>query len=212
MSEQGEVPRRTAREGGNKRLLGSIIVAYLLGSVPCGLLVGNLKGRDIRRHGSGNIGTANALRVLGVPAALLVFLGDTAKGLLGVLIGHWLGGSPTAAVLSGLAAICGHNWSIFLGFRGGKGVATSFGALLALAPVVALALLPVWILTVALTRYSSLGSLLAAALAPVVTLLLRQGWSVGLFSLAAAALIIWRHKSNIKRLLAGTELRIGDRV
>lgn len=191
---------------------GGIIIAYLLGSIPFGYLVGQLKGRDIRRFGSGNIGTANALRVLGLPAALAVFLGDVLKGLVAVLVGRWLSGSAVTAVLCGLAAVCGHNWSLFLGFRGGKGVATSFGAVLGLSPLLALVLIPVWAVAVAVTRYSSLGSLLAAALAPVGALVLRQGWHVAVFALLAAALIIWRHKANIKRLLAGTELRLGDRV
>lgn len=193
-------------------MFGSIILAYLLGSIPFGYLIGQIKGRDIRRFGSGNIGTANALRVLGLPAAVAVFLGDVVKGLLGVMVGRWLGGGGVAAVLCGLAAICGHNWSVFLGFKGGKGVATSFGAALGIAPLLALLLVPVWVLAVAFTRYSSLGSLLAAALAPVGALLLRQGWHAVVFSLLAAALIIWRHKANIKRLLAGTELKLGDRI
>ncbi|NLY49963.1 MAG: acyl-phosphate glycerol 3-phosphate acyltransferase, partial [Firmicutes bacterium] len=115
-------------------------------------------------------------------------------------------------LLGGLAAICGHNWSLFLGFRGGKGVATAFGVLLAISPLVALILMVIWIVAVAVTRISSVGSLLAAGLAPVVAWLVGLGWPQILFALAAGTMVIWRHKANIKRLLAGTELRIGDRV
>jgi glycerol-3-phosphate acyltransferase PlsY len=193
-------------------MLVSIIIAYLLGSVPCGYIIGKMKGRDIRRYGSGNIGTANALRVLGLPAALVVLLGDTVKGLLGVFLGYRLGGSNAAAVLGGIAAVCGHNWSLFLGFKGGKGVATAFGAALGLSPLLALALVPVWVVAVVLTRYSSLGSILAAGLAPIAALFLRQGWPAFFFALIAGTMVIWRHKSNIKRLLAGTELKLGDRI
>lgn len=192
-------------------MIGSIILSYLLGSIPCGVIAGRLKGRDIRRLGSGNIGTANAARVLGAPMALAVLFGDALKGFLAVYIGYWLGGTQSAAMLAGLVAICGHNWSLFLGFRGGKGVATSFGACLALSPVLALLLVPIWIVAVAVTRYSSLGSLLAAGAAPFMVAILRLGWPMFWFALIGASLIIFRHKSNIKRLLAGNELRLGDR-
>jgi glycerol-3-phosphate acyltransferase PlsY len=193
-------------------LIGSIILSYLLGSIPCGAIAGKIKGRDVTRLGSGNIGTANVARVLGVPMALAVFVGDVLKGFLAVYIGRWLGGTPAAAVLAGLAAACGHNWSLFLGFRGGKGVATSFGACLALSPLLALSLIAVWIVAVAITRYSSLGSILGAGAAPFMAAILRQGWPVFWFGVAGAALIIVRHRSNIERLLSGTELRLGDRL
>ncbi|HHV07979.1 MAG TPA: glycerol-3-phosphate 1-O-acyltransferase PlsY [Firmicutes bacterium] len=192
-------------------LLASIILSYILGSVPSGVIAGKLKGRDIRRLGSGNIGTANAARVLGVPTALAVLAGDALKGFLAVYLGRWLVGTPTAAILAGLAAIVGHNWSIFLGFRGGKGVATSFGACLALSPILALSLVPIWVVVVALTRFSSLGSILAAGAAPLMTGILRLGWPIFWFALAGASLIVIRHRGNINRLLSGTELRLGDR-
>ncbi|NLG85902.1 MAG: glycerol-3-phosphate 1-O-acyltransferase PlsY [Firmicutes bacterium] len=192
-------------------MLGTIVLAYLLGSIPCGVIAGKLKGKDIQRLGSGNIGTANAARVLGVPMALAVLVGDALKGFLAVYLGKWLGGTLTAAILAGLAAVCGHNWSLFLGFRGGKGVATSFGACLALSPVLALSLVPIWVVAVALTRYSSLGSILAAGAAPFMAAILRLGWPIFWFAVAGASLIILRHRGNIKRLLSGTELRLGDR-
>lgn len=213
MSGQNNVSDRGKGRGrlGVGLLLASIILSYLLGSVPCGVIAGKLKGRDVMRLGSGNIGTANVARVLGLPAALGVLAGDALKGALAVFLGRWLGGTPAAAVLAGLAAACGHNWSLFLGLRGGKGVATSFGACLALSPVLALSLVPIWVLVVAVTRYSSLGSILAAGAAPLMAGILRQGWPAFWFGLAGATLIIIRHQSNIKRLLAGTELRLGDR-
>ncbi|NMA55547.1 MAG: glycerol-3-phosphate 1-O-acyltransferase PlsY [Firmicutes bacterium] len=190
----------------------SIIISYLLGSIPSGVIAGKIKRRDITRFGSGNIGAANVARVLGVPTALAVFGGDMLKGFLAVYVGRWLGGTPMTAVLCGLIAACGHSWPIFLGFKGGKSVATSFGACLALSPLLALILIAIWIIIVAVTRYSSLGSIIGAGLAPLMAGFLRQGWPVFWFGVAGAALIIYRHRGNIERLLAGTELRMGDRV
>ncbi|MGI6128737.1 MAG: glycerol-3-phosphate 1-O-acyltransferase PlsY [bacterium] len=192
-------------------MLVSVILSYLLGSVPSGVIAGKVKGKNIRRLGSGNIGTANAARVLGMPMALAVLFSDALKGFLAVYLGWWLGGTSTAAVLAAIAAICGHNWSLFLGFKGGKGVATSFGACLALSPAWALSLAAIWAVVVAVTRYSSVGSLLAAGAAPIIAVVLRLGWSVFFFGLVGGILVIYRHQGNIKRLRSGTELRIGDR-
>ncbi|HKM38875.1 MAG TPA: glycerol-3-phosphate 1-O-acyltransferase PlsY [bacterium] len=192
-------------------MISSIILSYLLGSIPTGAIAGKIKGRDITRLGSGNIGAANVARVLGTPVALAVFAGDLLKGLLAVHLGHWLGGTPAAAVMAGLVAACGHSWPLFLGFRGGKSVATLFGACLALSPWLALILIVIWVVVVAVTRYSSLGSIVGAGAAPFMAAILRQGWSIFWFGLAGAALIIVRHRANIERLLTGSELKLGDR-
>jgi len=190
-----------------------IVLAYFIGALPTGLiLVRVLRGEDIRKYGSGNIGAANVLRVAGPAVAAAVLLVDVLKGLVPVLLALRAGPAPWAAVAAGLAAIAGHNWSIFLGFRGGKGIATSFGVLAGLSLQAALAAAAVWIVVVAITRFSSLGSLLAAVSVPIVLWRLRTPPEYVAFGLIASLLAIFRHRANIQRLVAGTELRITDRV
>lgn len=188
-----------------------LLFSYLLGAVPFGYLVGRSLGIDIRRFGSGNIGATNAFRVLGTGPGLLVLLGDAAKGAIPVLVGNRIGG-PTLAVLAGILAVAGHNWPVFLRFRGGKGVATAAGMLAALTPKVILICVLLWVAVVALTRYVSLGSIVAAASAPIVTLLLHQPWQFVVVTMLVGLVIVWRHRPNIKRLLAGTEYKLGQRV
>jgi len=189
-----------------------LALSYLLGAIPVGYLVGRYtQGIDIRRYGSRNIGTTNAFRILGTGPGFLVLGGDVLKGLVAVLIGR-MGGGTGLALLSGLAAMAGHNWSIFLGFQGGRGVATAAGVILALVPDVVLAALAVWVVVVVLTRYVSLGSIFAAESVPLFMLYFGKAWTHVLFGLVAAALIIYRHRPNIRRLLAGTEFKIGDRL
>lgn len=189
-----------------------LLVSYLLGSIPVGYVVGRwVKGIDIRRYGSGNVGATNAFRTMGTGPGLAVLLGDAAKGLLAVLLGKAVGGPPLA-ILSGLAVMAGHSWSAFLRFQGGRGVATGAGALVAMAPKVVLTAFIIWTLTVLLSRYVSLGSILAAASLPLLMLYFREPWYYVLFGFLAAALVIYRHRPNIRRLLAGTEYKLGERV
>jgi len=196
----------------NGEALGVVALSYLIGSVPTGLvLVRVLKGEDIRNYGSGNIGTVNVFRVAGTPIAIAVLAVDVLKGLVPVLLAVRLGTGPWTVMACGLAAIVGHNWSVFLGFRGGKGIATSFGVLVGLSPIAALAAAAVWIVVVAITRYSSLGSLLGALSVPFVLWRLGGSEAYMAFGVIAAAFAIYRHRSNIQRLVAGTELRINDR-
>lgn len=187
-----------------------LVVCYLLGSIPVGYLAGKAKGVDVRRHGSGNIGMTNVTRVLGTGPGLMVLAGDVLKGVAAVLLARHVGG-PQLALLGGLAAIAGHNWSLFLGGRGGRGVATSAGVILALSPLVVLSSVAVWAVAVLSSRYVSVGSILAGLSAPIFMLLYRQPTSYFLFSVAVAALIVYRHRPNIRRLRQGTEFKIGQR-
>ena len=193
--------------------LALIVLSYLIGALPTGLiLVRVLRGEDIRQHGSGNIGTVNVLRVAGPTVAATVLLVDVLKGLAPVLLARGAGLAPWAVVACGLAAIGGHNWSVFLGFRGGKGIATSFGVLAGLSVPAALVAAVVWIVTVAITRFASLGSLLAVVSVPITLWRLHTPPEYVAFGVIASLLAIYRHRANIQRLVAGTELRITDRV
>jgi len=190
-----------------------IVLSYLIGALPTGLiLVRVLRGEDIRKHGSGNIGAVNVLRVAGPAVATTVLVVDVLKGLVPVLLALGADLAPWAVVACGLAAIAGHNWSVFLGFRGGKGIATSFGVLAGLSLQAALIAAVVWIVTVAITRFSSLGSLLAVVSVPITLWRLHTPPEYVAFGVIASLLAIYRHWANIQRLVAGTELRITDRI
>lgn len=197
----------------------SITVAYLLGSIPFGfLLVLLICKQDIRAAGSGNIGATNVLRSGGKRLGALTFLLDAAKGYAAVVIASLMAahaGEATlqnAAALAALFAIVGHMFPVWLGFKGGKGVATGLGVFLALSPWTALAALGIFIIVVLLTRYVSLGSILAAAALPFVAIFLLPQKHSTLFRVvvfSCAALVIAKHKPNIKRLLHGAEFRLG---
>ena len=185
-----------------------VVGAYLLGSIPFGYLLPRvLRGDDIRRHGSGNIGATNVWRVygrwLGVPVAVL----DVLKGLVPAALGLWLGGD-WVGVLAGAAAMLGHARPVYLGFsKGGKMVATAGGVALALAPFAALGCAVVWLAVFALTRYASLASMLAAVALPVLCLALGSSWPVVAFTALAALGVLVLHRQNVRRLLRGTEPR-----
>ncbi|HCG99167.1 MAG TPA: acyl-phosphate glycerol 3-phosphate acyltransferase [Actinobacteria bacterium] len=195
-----------------------VVFAYLLGSVPFGLVVSKLLFRvDIREHGSGNIGATNAYRTLGPVAGAVVLTGDVLKAMIPVFaVRYFLAGTPDAvplaSVVVGLVAIIGHSYSIFLKFGGGKGMATAGGLMLALWPLVALILLGIWIAVIAVTRYVSLGSIIVAMILPVLVYLMYPKTEYIIFALLAGLLIIFRHRSNIARLLAGEELKIGTKA
>lgn len=187
-------------------------LAYLIGSIPVGYLVALWRsGIDLRRHGSGNIGMTNVLRTVGKGPAFLTLLADVGKGALAVLISWKLGGVDGAA-LGALGAVVGNCWSIFLGFGGGKGVATGFGALLVLAPLATVLASLVFTVLVGTWRYVSLGSLMGVLCVPLGVALLGYPASSLLSSLAIAAIVIYRHRENVRRLLAGNERKIGERA
>lgn len=189
-----------------------IALSYLVGSIPFGVIIGRvLKGVDIRDSGSGNIGAANAIRTLGLVPGILVLLLDIAKGVFAVYLSTHLMPKEfihLMNVAAGLTAIIGHNYSIFLKFKGGKGIATSFGVFVALNWQIALICLATYIIIVAITRYSSLGSLSGTFAMPVCMYIFHQPVEYFWFSVIAAAFAFYKHKENIKRLLKGEEIRM----
>ena len=194
-----------------------IIAAYLIGAVPIGYLVGRAFGvADIRRHGSGTIGATNVLRTAGRLPAILTLGGDIAKGYVAVVLGGMLAGGtasadPGAPATCAVAAVIGNCWSVFLGFRGGKGVATGLGALLRLVPWAVLPAAAVWLAVTISFRWVSLGSILAALCVPLGALLLGHSAPSVLAALAISILVVARHHANIARLLAGQEPKLGER-
>ncbi|MDM7960480.1 MAG: glycerol-3-phosphate 1-O-acyltransferase PlsY [Synechococcus sp. WH 8007] len=198
--------------------LFTLVLAYLLGSFPSGYLAGRwLKGVDIRTLGSGSTGATNVLRQIGKGPALVVFLIDVLKGTAAVLLAKALGFNDWWVVAAGLAALAGHIWPIWLGWRGGKAVATGLGMLLGLAWPVGLACFGVFLTVISVSRIVSLSSVLGALSLPL--LMLARFSSLGepvrpaylSLSIVAAVLVIWRHRSNLSRIAAGTEPRLGDK-
>ena len=183
-----------------------LVFAYLLGAVPVGLLAGLARGVDVRKVGSGNIGATNVIRGVGVMAGLAVFLGDVLKGVLAVIVCRALGMEGWLLGMAALLAVMGHSFSPYIGFKGGKGVATSFGVFLAISPLAALTSFVIWIVLVLTSRYVSLASIIAAASMPVMLFVFHPDQPELVVVMALLAiLIVGRHNENIERLLAGTE-------
>lgn len=193
-----------------------VLLAYLLGSISFSFLYGKwFKGIDIRKHGSGNAGATNTLRVIGVGPAIAVLLLDAAKGVAAVWIGIGLGAGsdvPYIPALAGLAAIAGHNWPVFFGFKGGKGIATTIGVTATLCIVPALIAGAAAIALIAATRFVSLGSLVFAALIPILVAVMGYPDTIFWATLAIALFAIVRHRTNIVKLLKGKENKIGQRA
>jgi acyl phosphate:glycerol-3-phosphate acyltransferase len=198
------------------------LAGYAIGSVQFGIIVGRItRGVDIRDYGSGATGATNVIRTSGAKAGVLVIILDIAKGItpvyLGIVLGHAAGidhdQRAWAAAAGGFAAVCGHVWPVWAGFRGGKAVASGFGAALAMNPLAAVALIPVAAIVVAGTRIMSLMSItMAPAMAVLFVVLAATGispWAYAAYAAASASIIVFRHRANISRLLAGTEPRIG---
>ncbi len=185
------------------------LIAYLLGSIPFGLILGKAIWRtDLRHHGSGNIGATNAWRTLGKQAGITIFLCDFLKGLIAVAIAQHLSDSSIVAVLAAIFALVGHSFSFLMQFKGGKGVATGLGVLVMLMPAVSLIAFLLWLGIVYATRYVSLGSCIAAIVAAILSFTMDYPLPYGAFALLAAILIVVRHRSNIGRLMNGTENKI----
>jgi len=194
------------------RALG-LVVVYLIGSIPVGFLVARAAGGfDIRGKGSGNIGATNVLRTLGPVPAVLTLLGDVAKGYLAVRAAEVLGPEPVWGAAGALLAIVGNCWPVFLRFKGGKGVATALGAFLALTPRAILLAAGVWIVIAAAFRYVSLASILGCVGLALGAWLFGYAPMYAGAAACAAGLIVWRHHENVKRLLSGTERRLGERA
>ncbi len=193
-----------------------LAACYLMGAIPFGLIVGKLlKGVDIRKFGSGNIGATNVYRTLGPGPALLVFALDTAKGFFAVTLCRHLTLSDWFVVAGGLLAVAGHTFSVFLKFQGGRGVATALGVIVGLTPAIAAIALGLWMVIVAVTRYISVGSMLAAVSVPILMISwnsMRVPCPYKILACIAAAAIILRHIPNLRRLAAGTEPKFGQKV
>ncbi|MCQ6558049.1 glycerol-3-phosphate 1-O-acyltransferase PlsY [Paenibacillus mendelii] len=189
-----------------------ILISYLIGSISFSILIAKwVKGIDIRNHGSGNAGATNTLRILGKGPAIAVFLLDIAKGVAAVMIGSLLASDDWTPVLCGLAAIAGHNWPIWFGFKGGKGIATTVGVIMSLALVPALIAGVIAIISIVITRFVSLGSLIFAALTPVFIWLMDKSMPLLWASLIICLFAFLRHRSNIVKLLQGNENKLGVR-
>ncbi|MBD3307477.1 glycerol-3-phosphate 1-O-acyltransferase PlsY [candidate division KSB3 bacterium] len=190
-----------------------IVGAYLVGAIPFGFLIGKSKGVDVRKYGSGSIGTSNVARTLGKQAAILTLLGDGLKGLIPVLLAKGLlEGNAWTVVATGLAAVAGHNWPVYLKFKGGKGVTTTYGAFLGIAWLPASLTILAWVLISALTKTSSLAALISSLTAPLFAYALGTPRPVIVFTAIAVVMIYLRHTTNIKRLLTGTENRLTDNI
>jgi acyl phosphate:glycerol-3-phosphate acyltransferase len=201
-------------------LLACSLIGYFFGSFPAGYFAGRLAGVDVRREGSGNIGATNVLRVLGKKWGYPVFAIDAFKGFAAVrvslmLVNYWPSAKPYAeyiAILTAMTCVAGHTFPVWLGFKGGKGVATSAGALTGLVPLAVPFVLVVWIIVFEISRYVSLASIVAAISLPIVVGLFARWkfvdtWALIYFSFAIMLLVLWRHRSNFSRLLNGTEQR-----
>jgi glycerol-3-phosphate acyltransferase PlsY len=203
----------------------ALLVGYLLGSANTSLIVGKFYGVDVRKHGSGNAGMTNTLRTLGKLPALLVIIGDLLKGILACVVGYYIFKSGLNAaepdglkehialgvLAGGTGAVLGHNWPLYFGFKGGKGVLTTFAVILMAAPIQGLILLGIFLVVVALTRYVSLGSITAAAVFPFLTAFMGKEPEYIVFAVFVALLVILRHGSNITRLIKGTENKLGHK-
>lgn len=186
--------------------------AFLLGSIPCGAIIARTRGINLREVGSGNIGATNVLRSAGKIPALLTLAGDMAKGAVATWAAAAVLRDPVPVGIVGLAAVAGHVFSVFLRFRGGKGVATALGVILVYAPPAGLATIGVWLIAAAITRYSSLAAVLSFLVLPFTMHVVDGTREKVLMTVPLAALLIIKHAANIKRLIGGTESKIGERV
>lgn len=185
----------------------SIILSYFIGNISPAILIGKMAGIDIRKQGSGNAGTTNVLRVLGKKAAIATFLIDISKGVIAVLIGRYIvGGGQELAMACGMAAFIGHIWPIIFGFKGGKGIATAFGVILAINPLLGLAICAPVFLLIGITRRVSVGSLVGAVIFPMIAYLFDPIYLI--WALAMAVIVLIKHRMNIKRLLKGEEPKL----
>ncbi|MEB2283447.1 MAG: acyl-phosphate glycerol 3-phosphate acyltransferase [Polyangiaceae bacterium UTPRO1] len=192
-------------------LLAVVALAYLSGSVPTGVWLARRQGVDPRDIGSGNIGATNVARAAGTATGALTLVGDTLKGLGPILLATYLGIGEGGCALVALAAFTGHIFPCFLGFQGGKGVAIALGVLLGLAPLAMAIVVPIFLLTVAVSRYVSLGSILTAAMTPIVLAALAYPATTIVVAAVMGTGIAYRHRDNIRRLRFGTEARLGGR-
>lgn len=192
-----------------------VLISYLLGSITFSYVIGRLKGIDIREHGSGNAGATNTFRTLGITAGIIVLILDLLKGIAAVWIGKWFAPEYNiVAVLCGIFAIIGHNWPIYFGFKGGKGVATSLGVSATICFLPTLIVLVIIIVVIAITRYVSLGSLVFAVLLPIFIMIIYDPIPMEVLgaSIVLAIFVIMRHRNNIIKLWRGEENKLGKKL
>ena len=193
-------------------------LGYLLGAIPFGFIAGKLFGGvDVRDHGSGSIGMTNVMRTVSPPVAILVLALDMGKAIGAVILARIIADAPLVETLTGIAVIAGHSWSVFIGFSGGKGTATGWGALFALSPIAGIVASVIGVGLIALTRYVSLGSIVAATLGAItlaVIALVNDSVPLeyALYGAVGAAIILFKHRDNIQRLLRGDERKLGQKV
>lgn len=188
------------------------LMSFLVGSIPFGVLFARAKGINLRDVGSGNIGATNVLRSAGKAAALLTLLGDALKGVSAVALGRVFGVGPVYEGLFGLMAVMGHDFSIFQRFKGGKGVATSIGVMLIYAPKAGILTVIIWLATVIISRLSSLGAIVSFFVLPLTVALMGYAAEAVAFSAALSALLVIKHRENLRRLFSGTERRVGEKA
>lgn len=194
------------------RLLILALISFVVGSIPFGVVIARLRGVDLKKVGSGNIGATNVLRTMGKGPAFLTLAGDVLKGALPVAAAGYLTNDSIVGGVVGLAAILGHTFSLFLRFRGGKGVATSIGVLLAYSPKAAIVTVFIWLVVIIVTRYSSMGAIVSFGALPLTIFLLDYSKEKLIISVIITSLLMIRHVDNINRLLRGTESKIGERA
>ncbi len=188
------------------------VLSFLIGSIPFGILIARANGIDIRKVGSGNIGATNVLRSVGKGAGLFTLSGDILKGVGAVAIARYLAIGEPLEGLIGLIAILGHDFSIFMGFKGGKGVATSLGVLFVYSPVVALISLTLWVIVFLVYKYSSLSAIVSFSLLPLNIIIFDFSKYKFIISLFITLLLLYKHRENIKRLIKSTESKVGQRT
>jgi glycerol-3-phosphate acyltransferase PlsY len=187
------------------------VIAYLLGSISTGILVSRHSGHNLRQEGSHNTGASNALRVLGVKGGAITFLGDFLKAFLAIMAGQWIAGQ-NGGLIAGLFVVLGHNWPVFFGFKGGKGIACSAAVLTTLFPLQGWIAAALCLLVIYIWRYISVGSLTMLASFAVMIICTQPFWPTGVWALALLALGVYRHRSNLERLKNGTENKIGQKA
>jgi glycerol-3-phosphate acyltransferase PlsY len=189
-----------------------IVLSYLLGSIPFGILVSRVKGVNLRQVGSGNIGATNVLRAVGKLPALFVLFADGLKGTFPVLLARFLDIGEVWQAGAGLAAVVGHLASVYLGFKGGKGVATGLGVFFAINPLIGVISVLIWLSVAVYSKFSSLAAIVTFLFLPVVTLILTSSISSTCLAIVVTTLIVFKHLDNIQRLVAGIEMKIGNKA
>lgn len=184
-------------------IIGNISVSYLIAKYAAGI--------DIRKYGSGNAGATNVLRTLGKKAGVAAFLGDALKGVIAVVLGRLIAGED-GQIFAGLFVVIGHNWPIFLNFKGGKGIATTIGVMTAINPYIVAAIVPIGIVIIIITKYVSLASIMGMIIFPIIMLFTHQNMKLVLFSFILSIMALYRHRTNIKKLMEGTESKLGQKT